>query len=258
MLQPRRNHCVIEVPEYYCQIQRFSPPAPDSAAMVIGGLLISAISEPYEPLDSVELFGCPNAGGESVYIDPYLVRVFLAGGTYYPSEVEGELGKVVVCGGSLCDTEGDCDISNDCYEWTPENRWLPAAPSNELRWANLMALVPDLDSGSNDRVPVMLGLGNTPEIYDPQEDVWRLYRELDASNWNSLGCLFQFQDSIFHIRLEVYELNTLTWELTQIALVPEVLYPPGRCALATIGDTQGKLNDCPEVPSKKDLKSLHM
>ncbi len=88
----------------------------------------------------------------------------------------------------------------------------------------------------------MLGPTNAAAIYDYFEDEWREYLEMPTgSNWMSLGCLLQYEDTIWHMSDEIWVLNALTWETRNLGFMPEKHAFPGRCAISEVNGVAGRL-----------------
>ncbi len=257
MVQSRKFHAVIEVPVDFCSFNDHPLYQEDSVAMIIGGgTLFSPNGEepPITPLDTVELFGCPNSGGASVNIDPFPVPAVGLGGAYYSENETFPNGQVIVCGGFNC--VATCTLMNTCYQYTPENGWTEEAISDFQygRFAHLIALSPDLASGSNTVYPIAIGTTSIVEMYDPQQDEWRDYQDLEPSAaWLSVGCVVQYRYSIFRIGDVVQELDLLQWELNDLDPVPELLAFPGRCAMTKI---DGEVGTYSGKVARTDLKLL--
>ncbi len=266
MLEPRLLHAVIEVPVEFCDsiatsttssaptteqststrpTQSTSTPPPetfDTVAMVIGG-----VSNPVGGgiLSDVELFGCPDLGNNLITVDDFPTGIFLTSGVHLP--VDGMPGSVVVCGGEACvPGTSTCDITGNCFQWTPQNQWQRfGADLTTSKYLHLMALAPDLEDENADggQVPLVLGLNRQTEIYNRERNEWRPYKELGTNNWISIECLFQHGDSIWHMRQSIYELNTLTWITTEYGPLPDRLSIPGRCAFSEIDGRPGTTSD---------------
>ncbi len=254
MLHTRQFHEVIEVPLSFCEIADPAPPRQDTAALIVGGIYDININDQNGMLTpSAELFGCLNSDYDSIPLEDYPLSVTLPGGVYF-SDGYQDAGRVLVCGGYTCtdtDSPSACNVSPECYEWTPEDQWSRAsADLNDTRLAHIMALAPDFDSGSSKRVPLVLGAGPTTEIYDPVNEVWRPYRTLSIDSndlWLSYGCLTQYEDSIYHISDSIFELNLFSWKITIHGPVPSFLNAPAKCSVAVINDNPGKIVRLKEI-----------
>ncbi len=102
------------------------------------------------------------------------------------------MGKVVVCGGVVCDS--DCqeagtgqEVYDTCWELDPATMAWGEADYSLLgpRYAHVMSLAPDFDSGSNNRVPMVsgglvnqsdTGAAVMAEIYNPLTEEFKSYR----------------------------------------------------------------------------------
>ena len=171
----------------------------------------------------------------------------MTGGNYFEQidqdEDAPEGGVILVCGGYTCEGENNinCGIRSDCYQWTKAGGWvLRDEELDRNRWAHIMASAPNVRSGSNAPHPIVMGLTDVTAIYSYEEEDWEEYELLPERNWVSPGCLVQYQDTIYHIRENIYALNTLTWEVRTIAAVPENLSnSPGRCSVNEINGQEG-------------------
>ncbi len=86
----------------------------------------------------------------------------------------------------------------------------------------------------------MLGLTDSTAVYDYTVDEWKEYLDLPERNWMSIGCLLQHEDTIWHMREEIWALNALTWETRNLGPMPEKHVFPGRCAVSEIDGEAGK------------------
>ncbi len=104
-----------------------------------------------------------------------------------------------------------------------------------------MTTAPDLNAASNEEYPVMVGLDENTQIYDPATDEWRDYFGLGEGHrgWFSFGCLVRYRYKIYHIREEVFELDTLYWTVVNWGPIPEFLENPGRCAISVMDGEEG-------------------
>ncbi len=247
MVKSRTMHEVIEVPKEFCDVVVHPPPSQDSAALIIGGVGGFEDNGRREIHNSVEIFGCPNSLGQSAFLDDFPVSVYMTGGNYFEQidqdEDAPEGGVILVCGGYTCEGENNinCGIRSDCYQWTKAGGWvLRDEELDRNRWAHIMASAPNVRSGSNAPHPIVMGLTDVTAIYSYEEEDWEEYELLPERNWVSPGCLVQYQDTIYHIRENIYALNTLTWEVRTIAAVPENLSnSPGRCSVNEINGQEG-------------------
>ncbi len=255
LLQSRLYHEVIEVPGEFCEEFASSTASPsttgttlatttesptetiESVAMIIGGLWDIPGEDRSVLLQSVELFGCPGTEDTSLLMQDYPGAVYFTAGTHYP---DGSApGRVVVCGGIFCNLN-TCNLGKDCFQWTPEDQWQAFDDDNDNeKFSHFMALVRDIDSDSDELVPLVLGLTQQTEIYDPESKQWKQYRELDGNYWVQTGCIVQYEENIYHVDDQVTLLNTSGWEFLPVASVPEFLQNPGRCAIAEIGGYPG-------------------
>ncbi len=175
MLHHRGFSTIVEVPGEYCEVARYETPSRRTAAIVVGG-----ISNPEEPnqgdnvLNSVELIGCPRS--ISIPLEDFPERIYLTAGVHFVLDEEDfPLGKVVVCGGFTTSLENRCwemDPSTGSTTWA-ETDYTLGGP----RWAHEMVLAADTSSGSNKRVPMVLGGQNrNTEIWDPIAEEWKNYK----------------------------------------------------------------------------------
>lgn len=108
-----------------------------------------------------------------------------------------------------------------------------------------MVLAKNLDSDSDEHVPLVLGQSIETEIFQPSNDTWANYRPLLGANWNALSCLVQYGERVYHIFDDVFELNLETWDIINHGPKPSYLGRfPGKCAVATIDGTPGKILLC--------------
>ncbi len=107
-----------------------------------------------------------------------------------------------------------------------------------------MTSAPDVEATSNKEYPIVVGFDENTQIYDPNTDEWRDYIGLGEENrgWFSFGCLVRYRYKIYHVRTEVYELDTLYWTVINLGPIPEFLENPGRCAISTMDGEEGKEN----------------
>ena len=134
-----------------------------------------------------------------------------------------------------------CELTNSCFAWTPEGQWEQYfSDLNVPHWAHIMVLSRNIETTSDERVPLVLGQDPNTEILSPSSAAWENYRPLLVSDWNSIGCLVQYGDKVYHISDKVYELDLNTWNIDDLAAVPNELTNPGKCAIATIGGAPGK------------------
>ncbi len=215
------------------------PPIPgegtDNVAMIVGGII--GIDDG-EIVPSVELFGCPGYQGQSLPLEDYPLNIFLTGGMYWEAE-----NKVLVCGGSSCPagSEGteNCEITTDCYEYTPGNGWQNFSSLERPKWSHIMANIINInDEGSDDRYPAVIGLDLGTEIYNTLEGGWESYENAPDTLWRTVECLIQFEDYIYNLRFEFTRLNTLTWE-TETLEVPPFLRNGNTCAAVRINGFAG-------------------
>ncbi len=110
-----------------------------------------------------------------------------------------------------------------------------------------MTTAPDLvNSVSNREMPIVLGLGDETQIRDYDTAEWRDYRVLPdgSDDWLAFGCLVRYRYKVYHIREEVFELDTLYWETTNLGPIPEFMTDggvgPGRCAITLIDNEVGE------------------
>ncbi len=137
-----------------------------------------------------------------------------------------------------------------CYEYNPfkNDEWVETAPLVYSTWAHIMTTAPDVDSISNQALPLVLGSTSDTLIRDLDSDEWRSYKEFpdedEAWLWLSYGCLVRYRYKVYHIREEVFELDTLLWEVKNLGSVPEFVandgVGPGRCAITEIDKKIGK------------------
>ncbi len=180
LLHHRGLSTYAEVPAAYCDVTRFEEPDTRSAALIIGGIQdVNVPSGEANILSSVELFGCPNS--RSIPMGDFPVGIYLTGGAYYVQNPEDdELGIILVCGGYNCqdNSNSDCEITDACWQWDATSlEWSESDFTlNNIRWAHVMTLAPDFESGSNKRVPLVLGGQNSStEIWDPVNAEWKDY-----------------------------------------------------------------------------------
>ncbi len=245
----RDQHEIIEVPKSFCDVS--PPPQTETAAMIIGGVGGGGWNR--ELRQTVELFGCP--GRDSFLIEELPVSLYLSAGRYFEvldRDAQELSGSVLVCGGFICQdpvNSTGCGISSECYQWTAQNNsnsninnWnVRPEQLDQGRWAQLLAAVVDVNSGSNTKVPLLLGQEEETIIYDYLQGEWEEYLNLEETNWLSMGCFIQHEDNVYHIATEVHSLNTLTWETKLISEVPEILARyRGKCAISVIEGVTGK------------------
>ncbi len=225
------------------------PPDQTTAALIIGGSWSDA--DILKSMASVEIFGCPGYEDRSFPLPDYpFGGVMLTGATYFPNSQE--VGKLIACGGFLCQNpvidEAFCKLGDECYEWTVENEWQAAPPLTQRKWSHLMALVKNLDDTSpitsEERVPLVIGQNHQTQIYNVTTREWTVYKELpgteDMKDWIVANCLIQIDDFIYHIGLQFYELDTLSWNFTRNHSIPEFLQNPGTCSPLRHRGVQGR------------------
>ncbi len=173
MLHQRSFSNVVEVPREYCDVARYEPPSQRTAAIILGGM-----SDPELPgqddnlLQSAELFGCSRS--ISIPLEDFPERIYLTGGVHFVLDEEDDpYGKVMVCGGYTDRLESRCwELDPMAMSWSVANYTLEGT-----RWAHEMILAPDLSSGSNKRVPLVMGGQNKyTEVWDPITDTWKGYK----------------------------------------------------------------------------------
>ncbi len=171
------------------------------------------------------------------------------GGIYYSEDGTVENGAVIVCGGFGCPEEEEtCTVLDVCYEYNPlsSDEWVQTTDLTGMKWGHLMTTAPDVDSTSNREMPLIVGLNEETQIRDFDNDEWRPYKPLPEGNdlWLSFGCLVRYRYKIYHIREEVFELDTLYWEVTNLGPIPEFMANagagPGRCAITEIDNEVGE------------------
>ncbi len=244
MAEGRQLHEVVEVPQSFCdeftkvELTEDFPTLThgveqteeiETVAMVVGGFFDGQVAP------QVELFGCPDSPVESKILQEYPENVYLSGGRYFH-----DMDMVISCGGYSCQGT-KCSILNNCFQWTPEKQWqLFESNLNYDKWSHLMAQVVDLDSNDyNDGVPMVIGQNSVTEIWSPNENVWKRYRDLSGFNWVALNCLIQEGDYIYHIGREIERLETSTWTIEVLGSVPDFLKNSGRCSYLEIGEAPG-------------------
>ncbi len=250
--ETRMLHEVIEVPVEFCDqyvgsTQTAEEPITitdeqeeiETVAMIIGGLWdIDSEGLVGVALPEVELFGCPGSEDTSVILQDFPLPVYLLAGTYYDD-------KVITCGGYSCrgGIAQICGMLDDCFQWTPEEQWQPFVDNlDNPKWSHFMPKVQNLLSGSNEFVPLVIGLNSETEIYDPETEKWELYLEA-PTDMVSFACFIQYGDFIYYLRENIMALDTTTWELHDLGTVPQFLENPGRCAPLEIEDRSGKYNE---------------
>ncbi len=252
MVEGRQLHYVIEVPNSFCdeytsQQQQHktnyvsdhdaeTKADTDTVAMIVGGFWDIDIGNgnQLQVIPEVELFGCSDSPDSSKILQDYPENVYLSGGRYFD-----DMGMVISCGGYSCQ-DLRCQILNDCFQWTPENQWEPFTSNlNFSKWSHIMTEVVNLDGDGETLVPMVLGQNSLTEIWNPEDNEWNIYRDLDGYNWASMSCLFQEGDYIYHMRRDIERLDTKTWQVEYLGEVPEFLEQPGKCAYLEANGTPG-------------------
>ena len=144
-----------------------------NAAMVIGGYQRATD----EGLNKVELFGCE--GYDSIELDSFPTAIELSAGVQYP---EGE-DVVVMCGGTATNpTSTDPNnpnpsvvLTDDCYWFVASNaegeRWVKGQNLPANKASHGMFKVKNTDTASDEMVPLVLGQGRQPYIFNPAADL---------------------------------------------------------------------------------------
>ncbi len=261
---PRSYHEVVEIPGYFCDILEnmattqqptteptFEIPPLESlrtAALIVGGVDVFDVADRGNA--NVELFGCPDATEVSVRIEDYPSTAVLPGGTFIHDEELGDF--ALVCGGDLCNQEGDltvCNISDKCYAWYPnDNSWTNVSSLTTERWKHIFARTRDLDNPTSDELRLMtIGGSATTEIYNEEDGRWQFYRNLTFPSWESRNCLVQSGSKIIYMSNDdVYEINLAkptdgdTFEAELVSQLPPNLEVPGKCAVLTIDGYAGE------------------
>ncbi len=94
----------------------------ETAALIVGGISQDVGDGEPSNVASAELFGCPGRGRDSYPVDDYPIRIYFAGGRFQAAGGGGG-GGAVVCGGYHCPSLLSCQVSNQCFSWTPEDQW---------------------------------------------------------------------------------------------------------------------------------------
>ncbi len=267
LTQTRVFHDVIEVPASFCDFDDNPLLPTSSAAMIVGGVEPDGASNP-EIYSSVELFGCPGqdntipgpefpfpiyfTGITFIFIISSLhFTLNMLGGIYYSEDGTVENGAVIVCGGFGClPSEENCNVLDICYEYNPltSDQWVETTSLTEGKWGHLLTTAPDVSSTSNREMPLTIGLTEETQIRDVDTGEWRDYIPLPEGSdlWLSFGCLVRYRYKVYHIREEVFELDTLYWEVSNHGPIPEFMANggagPGRCAITEIDNEVGELS----------------
>ncbi len=98
-----------------------------------------------------------------------------------------------------------------------------------------------IDFDSTRRVPIVLGNGVETEIYNPDNEAWESYEDLEEDGWTSFYCLIQVGNSVWQMRNKIYELNLETFETTEYDDVPDQLQNAGHCSYIEIDGNRGKI-----------------
>ncbi len=177
LLHYRGFSAIVEVPQEFCEAADYPDPSTNTVALIVGG--IRNVGSDETVLDSVELFGCPSSLSIP-FNEKFPVSISMTSGIHSVSDEENNpMGMIIVCGGMGCDANGTCEEMDSCWEFNPVTLTWNEAGYTLLspRYGHVMSLSPDLDSGTNNRVPLVLGGSvEETEIWNSLLEEWKDYR----------------------------------------------------------------------------------